>query len=112
MHLNCLYLARNDILDGTCFEDSKRRIIGEWNGREYQKHDLKQENSKEHCIAACRGYQYAGTEHGYECFCGNQKPDQSLKRPGECNDICPGNANENCGGHWRINIYDTVSIGN
>ena len=79
-----------------------------------KKIDFKITNSKEVCIAECkrRGYQYAGTEHGYECFCGNDKPNPSLERPGECNDICPGNANENCGGHWRMNIYDMIAIGN
>jgi len=106
IHLGCLYLAYdNDILDGTCFEDNANRILKTHIG------DFHVENSKEVCIAACEGYQYAGTQYTFQCFCGDDEPDPALERPGECNYICPGNANETCGDTWRMNIYD-ISSGN
>ena len=63
-------------------------------------------NQKSACIAACKGYKYAGTELGYLCFCGNVLPAAELKRPGECTTVCSGNQSEMCGGDERINIYD------
>ena len=70
------------------------------------------DNSVENCIDACHeaGYQFAGVQNANQCFCGDSKPDASLSRPGECNDICPGNSNENCGGSWRMNIYSTGKL--
>ena len=64
------------------------------------------DNEESGCIAACKGYKYAGMEAGNQCWCGDILPAAALKRPGECTTKCLGNKNEMCGGHWRINIYD------
>ena len=67
-------------------------------------------NQKSLCIAACKGFNYAGMENGIECFCGNIQPSATLKRPGECPTKCPRDANEKCGGpNWRMNVWSVKS---
>ena len=59
-------------------------------------------------MAACSLYKFAGLQNGYQCFCGNVQPNPSLLRPGQCTMSCPGNSNENCGGSWRMNVYENI----
>ena len=91
--------TENSFNPGECYEDSKDRILPKRVG----KYD---DNQSSRCIAACKGYKYAGMQNTNECYCGNILPTATLQRPGECPNICPGNANEKCGGRWRMNIYD------
>ena len=84
---------------GDCYEDNELRILSFYVGRYAN-------NQGSSCIAACIGYAYAGVEYGTECYCGNALPNSNLHRPGECTITCPGNTNETCGGHWRMNIFD------
>ena len=62
------------------------------------------DNQRSRCFAACEGYAFAGLEYGKTCFCGNTLPNSDLLRPGECTTPCPGNAEEMCGGGWRMNL--------
>ena len=53
------------------------------------------------------GYVYAGMQHSDECFCG---PSGNATRHGkvgdeQCNYTCTGNAEEMCGGIWRLSIW-------
>ena len=104
--------SRSDIFkSGQCYADcgsddnicnSYNRIFG---GFEFTKLIL---NSRENCIDFCvsMGYQYAGVQNGNECFCGNNLPSSSNKRPmTECNRVCRGNNKEFCGGWWRMNVF-------
>ncbi|PSN72640.1 WSC-domain-containing protein [Corynespora cassiicola Philippines] len=68
-------------------------------------------NSAASCIAFCstRGYAFAGTEYGVECFCGN-----SIQTPGApaddgCSMACAGEAGEACGGPNRLSIYERAA---
>ncbi|KAF5348257.1 hypothetical protein D9756_010540 [Leucocoprinus leucothites] len=62
----------------------------------------------ESCIQFCgsKGYIYAGTEYGAECYC-----DNSIKHGGakvaatECNMACTGNSLELCGSGGRLNVF-------
>nr|XP_054772329.1 uncharacterized protein LOC129280318 [Lytechinus pictus] len=67
------------------------------------------------CIKICKnkGYFYAGVEYTGECFCG--AGDEDISRDGkvrdhECDDICPVDNLESCGGSDRISIYQ-VDLG-
>ncbi|XP_029462628.1 kremen protein 2 isoform X2 [Rhinatrema bivittatum] len=66
------------------------------------------------CIRFCRkkGYQYAGVEAGYACFCGNEMDmsKNQLVSALECDQVCFGKSSELCGGDGRIGIYD-VAVG-
>ena len=87
----------------TCYEDNRARILWTFIG------DF-QNNKKLVCISACsyNGYKFAGVQYGTQCFCGNDQPNSSLLRPGQCTTSCPGNSNENCGETWRMNVYETT----
>ncbi|EKM74831.1 hypothetical protein AGABI1DRAFT_95324 [Agaricus bisporus var. burnettii JB137-S8] len=62
----------------------------------------------ESCINFCdsRGYMYAGTEYGAECYCDNYiKNDGSPTADAECNMRCTGNTLEPCGAGGRLNLF-------
>ncbi|XP_008564536.1 PREDICTED: kremen protein 2 [Galeopterus variegatus] len=66
------------------------------------------------CLRFCRmkGYQLAGVEAGYACFCGSES-DLARGRPApatECDQICFGHPGQLCGGDGRLGIYE-VSVG-
>ena len=86
-----------------CYVDSGNRVLPYAVKRDYSM-------TIEKCIAHCRSfnYVYAGVETGHECWCGNKKPAENLKRHhSECSVTCPGNRSQQCGGVWRINVYST-----
>ncbi|XP_071807669.1 uncharacterized protein [Asterias amurensis] len=87
-----------------CFEDWQ---IG---GRDLRGDSRTSESlSVEWCFSYCasRSYKYAGVESETECYCGNNEDYGRRGRAAhsECRNICPGNSNQYCGGHWRIAIY-------
>ncbi|XP_004373474.1 kremen protein 2 [Trichechus manatus latirostris] len=66
------------------------------------------------CLRFCRmkGYQLAGVEAGYACFCGSES-DLARGRPApatDCDQICFGHPGQLCGGDGRLGIYE-VSVG-
>ncbi|XP_069859485.1 kremen protein 2 isoform X1 [Dipodomys merriami] len=66
------------------------------------------------CLRFCRmkGYQLAGVEAGYACFCGSEG-DLARGRPApatDCDQICFGHPGQLCGGDGRLGIYE-VSVG-
>ncbi|XP_019637351.1 PREDICTED: scavenger receptor cysteine-rich type 1 protein M130-like [Branchiostoma belcheri] len=93
-----------------CYADSDARVlpyVENW--------DLFQTTSK--CVDHCRnsGYEYAGTEFSWQCFCGTAGNFASLApavSDGECNMACPGKPSENCGSTWRISIYAALALSN
>ncbi|EHB03159.1 Kremen protein 2 [Heterocephalus glaber] len=66
------------------------------------------------CLRFCRmkGYQLAGVEAGYACFCGSES-DLARGRGApatDCDQICFGHPGQLCGGDGRLGIYE-VSVG-
>ncbi|KAM6155658.1 kremen protein 2 [Rhynchocyon petersi] len=66
------------------------------------------------CLRFCRmkGYELAGVEAGYACFCGSEG-DLTRGRPApatDCDQICFGHPGQLCGGDGRLGIYE-VSVG-
>uniref|UniRef100_G3U563 Kringle-containing protein marking the eye and the nose n=1 Tax=Loxodonta africana TaxID=9785 RepID=G3U563_LOXAF len=64
------------------------------------------------CLRFCRmkGYQLAGVEAGYACFCGSES-DLTRGRPApatDCDQICFGHPGQLCGGDGRLGIYEGV----
>jgi hypothetical protein len=60
------------------------------------------------CISFCqsKGYSFAGVKYSRECFCGyNLKSKSVIKDDGECGMSCAGDADSNCGGPNRLNVY-------
>ncbi|ORX38896.1 glycosyl hydrolase family 71-domain-containing protein [Kockovaella imperatae] len=61
----------------------------------------------EYCLTYCaqKGFTYAGTEDSSQCWCGNSIPQGLGTSAAGCNAACGGNANEICGGPWRLSFY-------
>ncbi|XP_053410274.1 kremen protein 2 [Nycticebus coucang] len=66
------------------------------------------------CLRFCRmkGYQLAGVEAGYACFCGTESDlaRGHLALATDCDQICFGHPGQLCGGDGRLGIYE-VSVG-
>ena len=69
-------------------------------------------NGQRSCIHLCliAGYQFAGTQHSTECWCGNSYGRYGVDING-CNMPCEGNAVETCGGPNRNSVYTTSESG-
>ena len=54
------------------------------------------------CQAFCseRGFRFAATEAGGQCFCGNSYGKYGKLPESRCNMVCSGNPSEKCGGWW------------
>lgn len=62
------------------------------------------------CASLCSEYHFLGLEYGVECFCGNiHSTDSLLVDDSECNVPCPGNNDENCGGSYRLSVYENTA---
>ncbi|XP_075034854.1 kremen protein 2 isoform X2 [Mixophyes fleayi] len=61
------------------------------------------------CIRYCRGegYQYAGVEAGYACFCGSPSDVDALQMvsSSQCDQVCFGRTNQLCGGDGKLSVY-------
>jgi hypothetical protein len=69
---------------------------------------LGDKNSLHFCERLCaeENYNFIGVENGDECRCGNDLPPfDKLADQAQCNKECPGNKNQICGGHLRMNVY-------
>lgn len=65
------------------------------------------------CLAACgaRGYSYAGTEGGQNCFCGAAAPSVSSKvGDGQCSQICAGGGSLTCGSSNTMSVWQVKNI--
>nr|XP_055097667.1 kremen protein 2 isoform X4 [Symphalangus syndactylus] len=66
------------------------------------------------CLRFCRmkGYQLAGVEAGYACFCGSESDlaRGRLAPATDCDQICFGHPGQLCGGDGRLGVYE-VSVG-
>ncbi|EJD54381.1 WSC-domain-containing protein [Auricularia subglabra TFB-10046 SS5] len=59
------------------------------------------------CVSHCQeqGFQYAGTEFGKECYCGNELYDSAKLSNGQCNMKCAGDGKSKCGGSGSLTVY-------
>lgn len=69
---------------------------------------LSEKTTNSGCIKYCqsKGFKYAGTEYGNECFCGNDISSSTKKPEADCNMACAGNAKEKCGGPGRLTLWE------
>jgi len=73
-------------------------------------------NTPEFCSNLCYtfGYTYSGVTYKSECFCGSQSPTErrfTMVDDKNCNTKCTGDANQYCGGGWRIGVFATGLYG-
>ncbi|KAH0545165.1 hypothetical protein FGG08_000777 [Glutinoglossum americanum] len=59
------------------------------------------------CAKECdsRGYKFAGTENGGQCFCGDALKGAGVADNTDCDMPCDGDADEICGGSARLSVF-------
>ncbi|EJT97858.1 hypothetical protein DACRYDRAFT_84208 [Dacryopinax primogenitus] len=87
-----------------CYVDASNRAL---NAMYADSLSMTKEWCQNYCLSS--GFIYAGVEYAEECMCGNSITTGSgqgvLATDGRCNIGCLGNAGEQCGGTWGINIW-------
>lgn len=69
--------------------------------------------TNQQCTAFClsKGWPYAGTEFGSECYCGDVLAKGGVKATEtDCNVPCAGNNAQPCGGPNRLTLYKTDQV--
>ncbi|KAJ7093925.1 WSC domain-containing protein [Mycena belliarum] len=64
----------------------------------------------ESCVATCksRGFVYAGTEYGNECYCGNGFTSTTVAASeSDCSMPCAGKSSQMCGAGYRLSLYSS-----
>ncbi|KAG8958693.1 hypothetical protein FRC03_008903 [Tulasnella sp. 419] len=83
-----------------CYVDSSTRLL---NGAAITASTL----TISQCVSRCgaMGFSFAGAEAGKECYCGNSISGGSKVADTQCSTVCAGDANQKCGGGWRLSVY-------
>ncbi len=81
-----------------CFKDQGDRDIS---GFFVERSDM----ATEQCVSICtqKGFAYASTQYGRQCFCGNSYG--KFGPANNCDMKCEGNPNQMCGGFWANSVY-------
>ena len=83
-----------------CAIDTAARTL---NGAQTRASDM----TVEKCLDFCgTSFPLAGLEYGTECYCGG--PVVTVGATG-CTSTCGGNAAEQCGGSWRLSVYNSTA---
>ncbi|KAH8906234.1 hypothetical protein BR93DRAFT_979339 [Coniochaeta sp. PMI_546] len=63
--------------------------------------------TNDRCIRHCRDndFSIAGTEDGFQCFCGDVLVDSMLLDDSRCNMTCDGGTGRFCGGPWALSLW-------
>ncbi|VVC39997.1 Hypothetical protein CINCED_3A002549 [Cinara cedri] len=99
---------RTDIIGNQylgCFEENeKKRIFNSYSNSFSM-------NTPAFCSSLCfkYGYSYSGVTYKSECYCGNLPPSKQFTKleDKQCNTKCSGDANQFCGGGWRMGVFST-----
>ncbi|KAF2495308.1 WSC-domain-containing protein [Lophium mytilinum] len=65
------------------------------------------------CLNACgaRGFPFAGTEFGGECYCGVVLGNGTVPAPtSDCDKTCNGDSTQTCGGAQRLSLYVATDL--
>lgn len=94
-----------------CFEENENNRIFNSYSQSFST------NTPEMCSTLCYkfGYTYSGVTYKNGCFCGSQPPNESKFTKvddKQCNTKCSGDANQFCGGGWRMSVFSTGLNGN
>ena len=87
---NCyITFETSSLIADNCYEDTVDRLLPFGPTRS-------QINTPDWCKSFCfPGYAYAGVQYGNECWCGNEKPDDSRRKLSTfCTMSCPGNSRQ------------------
>ncbi len=68
------------------------------------------DNTPEGCVFDCAqlGFTYSGVQAGSQCWCGEEKPEDEVRRSEiNCASACSGDPAKTCGGSNTIAVYQT-----
>ncbi len=84
-----------------CYSDAiNPRSLGSWG---YYGEAITSSGCAKYCDS--KGYTFAGTENGGQCFCGNELVKAESKPSTDCNLPCRGSDTEICGGPARLSVF-------
>ncbi|POR36124.1 Xylosyltransferase oxt [Tolypocladium paradoxum] len=87
-----------------CFQDAINRTLVGSKPLDYLRGDMSNSTCIEHCTS--KGYSFAGTEWGKECWCGHSIRDDGVRLPESfCDTPCQGAESSCCGGSWAISVF-------
>lgn len=94
-----------------CFEESQNNRIFNSYAQSFST------NTPSMCSNLCYklGYTYSGVTYKNGCFCGSQSPiEPNFPKVEEkqCDTKCSGDANQFCGGGWKMGVFSTGLNGN
>ncbi|KAH7117059.1 WSC domain-containing protein [Dendryphion nanum] len=93
---------------GCWSDDTDKRVLG----REF--YFDTEAMTADSCVRFCmsKGYTFAGTEYGSQCFCDLELSPTAQWYPTEmCSMPCSGDRNQTCGGAWKISVYNSKRPG-
>lgn len=94
----------NDYYFLGCFQDAASRTLLGGVPVDYLSGRMLTSVCVNHCLE--RGYTFAGTENGHECWCGEtMRPDAQRLPDSSCQMPCHGNQGSICGGNMAISIF-------
>lgn len=94
----------NDVRYLGCFQDATSRTLLGGVPVDYLSGRMSTSICVNHCLE--RGYTFAGTENGHECWCGETiRPDAKRLLDSSCQMPCHGNQGSVCGGNMAISIF-------
>lgn len=87
-----------------CYKDGRDRTL---NGEVRPNLGPRGSVTNTKCITYCqkKGWKLAGTEHGGECYCGNELTGSQIIAESSCSMPCEGDQKEICGGDWSLSVY-------
>lgn len=87
-----------------CYQDSTSRTLLGATPVDYLSGRMSRSICLNHCFE--RGYTYAGTENGHECWCGEtMRPDAKKLPETSCRTPCHGKRGNFCGGNMAISVF-------
>lgn len=87
-----------------CFQDAISRTLIGSKPMDYLRGPMSNLTCINHCFS--KGYGFAGTENGHECWCGSRIRDDAVRLPEvSCNVPCDGADNQSCGGGWIVAVF-------
>lgn len=87
-----------------CFQDGISRTLLGGRPTDYVRGDVSGNTCVSHCSS--KGYSFAGTENGQECWCGRGIRDDAVRLPETyCGIPCQGTREGLCGGSWTISVF-------
>jgi hypothetical protein len=87
-----------------CFQDAISRTLLGAKPVDYLQGDMSSNECIDHCASG--GYEFAGTENGRECWCGNSIRDDAVRLPeSQCGKPCQGQPTQFCGGSWAVDVF-------